>query len=170
MKYISSDTNVWLDFDAISCVDFPFMLPYTYIMYKEALREEIIDPPELIGKLITKGLKIVELYDEELFLAELLSNKYKKISGYDSIALSIAINRKIVLLTGDAALRKAALSEGVDVIGTIGIIDKLLSMNQISTDEYKECLNELLSHPERRLPKEEIEKRLKEVRRIESRK
>ena len=33
MEYISSDTNVWIDFNIISRMNLPFLLPYTYIMY-----------------------------------------------------------------------------------------------------------------------------------------
>lgn len=87
MKYISSDTNIWLDFETISRTDLPF-------------------------------------------------------------------------LTGDNALRKAAIKEGVEVIGSIGILDKLYEDNHINTLEYKYCLEQLLEHKERRLPEEEMIKRL----------
>jgi len=43
-----------------------------------------------------------------LFLAEEYGRKYKKLSIYDRIALTIAKNRHILLLTGDLNLRKAA--------------------------------------------------------------
>lgn len=41
------------------------------------------------------------------------------------LALAIAKCRRIILLTGDWALRKAAKEEGVSVMGTIGILDRL---------------------------------------------
>lgn len=37
MEYISSDTNVWIDFNIISRMNLPFLLPYTYIMYTESM-------------------------------------------------------------------------------------------------------------------------------------
>lgn len=40
MEYISSDTNVWIDFSVISRLDLPFLLPYTYIMYTESIENE----------------------------------------------------------------------------------------------------------------------------------
>ncbi|MDO4939985.1 MAG: PIN domain-containing protein [Lachnospiraceae bacterium] len=163
MRYISSDTNIWLDFDAISSIELPFLLPYTFIMYKEALRKEIISPPSLIKKLKKSGLQTVELELEEFIIADNLSQKYGKLSGYDRIALAIAMNRNIELLTGDGALRKAALAEGVTVLGSIGIMDELLARKSISRNKYRICLEAFLKHPERRLPKDEIEKRLKEV-------
>ncbi len=30
MKFVSSDTNVGIDFQAIARLQFPFLLPYTY--------------------------------------------------------------------------------------------------------------------------------------------
>ena len=35
MEYISSDTNVWLDFVEIEKLNLPFQLPYIYIMNDE---------------------------------------------------------------------------------------------------------------------------------------
>ena len=108
MKYISSDTNIWIDFNTISRTDLPFRLPCTYIMYKEALRKEIINPPELLTDLQKRGLIGVDLTIEEFFYADELSKKYVKLSGYDRTALAVAKYRKIPLLTGDNPLRKAA--------------------------------------------------------------
>ena len=76
MKYISSDTNIWIDFNTISRTDLPFRLPCTYIMYKEALRKEIINPPELLADLQKRGLIGVDLTIEEFFYADELSKKY----------------------------------------------------------------------------------------------
>lgn len=163
MKYVSSDTNIWLDFDVISRTDLPFRLPYTYIMYREALRKEIVSPPKLLDELKRLGLEGVELTIEELMYADGLADIYKKLSGYDRIALAIAKHRNIPLVTGDNALRKAAIKEDVQVIGTIGILDKLYEGGYINSIEYRYCLEGLLRHKERRLPKEELEKRLKNL-------
>ena len=160
MKYISSDTNIWLDFETISRTDLPFRLPCTYVMYREALEEEVISPPDLLENLKKKGLESVELTTEEFFYAAECVEKYVKISRYDGTALAIAKHRDIPLLTGDNALRKAAIKEGVEVIGTIGILDKLYEDNYINAPEYKYCLEQLLEHKERRLPAEEMKKRL----------
>ena len=164
MEYISSDTNIWLDFDTISRTDLPFRLPCTYIMYKEALRKEIINPPELLDNLQKRGLIGVDLTIEEFFYADELSKKYVKLSGYDRTALAVAKFRKIPLLTGDNPLRKAAEKEGVEVFGTIGLLDKLYDGDYINKLEYQFCLESLLEHKERRLPAEELQKRIDSLR------
>jgi len=164
LDYISSDTNIWLDFNAISRTDLPFRLPCTYIMYKEALRKEIISPPELLEGLQKRGLIGVDLTIEEFFFADELSKKYVKLSGYDRTALAVAKFRKIPLLTGDNPLRKAAEKEGVEVFGTIGLLDRLYDGDYINKIEYQFCLESLLEHKERRLPVEELQKRINSLR------
>lgn len=133
-------------------------------MYKEALRKEIVSPPELLDKLQKRGLMGVELTIEEFFYADKLSNKYVKLSGYDRTALAIAKFRKIPLLTGDNPLRKAAEKEGVEVFGTIGLLDKLYDGKYINKCEYLFCLEGLLEHKERRHPIEELQKRIDSLR------
>ncbi len=160
MKYISSDTNIWMDFNSIDRTNLPFLLPCTYVMYREALDKEVVTPPGLVKTLKEFGLESVELTTEEFFYADECMDRYSKISRYDSTALAIAKKRNIPLLTGDNALRKAAELEEVEVIGTIGILDKLYHDNYIDADEYRYCLNEFLAHRERWLPIEEIRKRL----------
>lgn len=162
MEYISSDTNVWIDFFYIQKMELPFRLPYTYIMSEDAIADELISPPELGQELITYGLKPVGISMEEFELAQVYGKKYIKLSIYDRIALSIAKNRNITLLTGDRALRNAGKKEDVQVIGTLGIIDQLIAKDLISTDEYLDCLQKLKQQNGGaiRLPPAEIESRL----------
>ncbi len=165
MEFISSDTNVWIDFSVIQRIEIPFRLPYTYIMNTDAIEDELLSPVGLRDDLIRCGLIGVELELEEFELAESFGTKYIKLSTYDRIALAIAKLRKITLLTGDGALRKAAMEENVFVIGTIGVLDQLYKNNHINVDEYKDCLIELQKHngKEVRLPQNEISNRLQEL-------
>lgn len=168
MEYISSDTNVWIDFSVIQKTDLPFRLPYTYIMNEDAIADELLSPPELGQELISYGLKPIGISIEEFELAQSYGKKYVKLSTYDRIALSIAKNRNITLLTGDGALRKASRQEGVQVIGTLGIIDQLLMKDLISTKEYTDCLQKLKQQNGSavRLPIAEIESRLEKYSRV----
>ena len=163
MEYISSDTNVWIDFSIINKLDLPFKLSYGYLMVTEAIHDELLSPSGLREQLISLGLIETELTEEEFYYAIGMIGKYSKLSKYDGAALAIAKFRGIPLLTGDAALRKVATSQGIDVVGTIGIIDKLFEEGLISLDEYKECLILLIKHNGHkvRLPQEELLVRLK---------
>ena len=133
-------------------------------MFKEALRKEIVSPTELLNELKKNGLVGVDITIDEFFYADELAIKYVKLSRYDRIALSIAKHRNIRLLTGDNPLRKAAQKEGVRVFGTIGLLDELYSKKDIDKKEYVYCLETLLKHEERRLPKEELKNRIEKMR------
>lgn len=163
MEYISSDTNIWIDFVTIHRLELPFKLPYIYLMNQETVEDEILNPPGLGADLICLGLQKTRLTEEEFFLAEEMAGKYAKPSLYDCIALAIAKVRGITLLTGDGPLRKAAALEGVKVMGTIGILDQLLEGRYIDSDEYTCCINALLRYNggKIRLPENELRKRLK---------
>lgn len=162
MQFISSDTSVWIDFSVIHQIDLPFRLHYTYIMSKDAINDELLSPPGLGQKLIARGLLPVEITIEEFFLAQQYGNDYPRLSIYDRVALAIAKERQIILLTGDGPLRKAAGQEGVRIMGTLGILDQLQETGKIEVQELKNCLEQLKAHNGGavRLPKAEIEKRL----------
>lgn len=164
MEYISSDTNVWIDFVVINRLELPFRLPYVYLMNEDVVDDELLAPPELGKELVKLGLQKVELTEEEFYLAEEYIEHYKRISIYDAVALAIAKIRGIKLLTGDGALRKAAAEEGVTVIGTLGILDQLYHRQLIEAHEYSYCLKELLRHNggKVRLPEEELRCRINE--------
>lgn len=162
MEYISSDTNVWIDFVEIDKLKLPFLLPYVYLMNEESIEDELRSPEGISYKLLELGLQKTELSTEEFFLAEEFGSKYTKTSIYDRIALAIAKKRNLILLTGDGALRKAAKEEGVVIMGTIGILDQLYDGDHIEGREYEECLRRLLEKNggKVRLPQEELERRL----------
>jgi len=165
MKFISSDTNVWIDFSIIGRIELPFCLPYIYIMNNDAIDDEFLSPIGLRHELMQCGLVGVELTIEEFSLAEEYGTRYPRLSIYDRIALAIAKERKIILLTGDGALRKAVKSENVNRLGTLGILDQLLGGNYIAEHEYEFCLLELQKHNGQkvRLPKSEINLRLQRL-------
>lgn len=162
MQYISSDTNVWIDFLAIDRINLPFRLPFTYIMFEETIKNELIKPANLGTKLIECGLESVDITLAELIRAERYSEENRKLSPHDCVALAIAKERDIILLTGDGVLRNVAKEEGVTVIGTLGILDQLLKNELIDVSEYKECLQgfESLNGGAVRLPRSAISERL----------
>lgn len=165
MDYISSDTNVWTDFDVIGKLELPFKLQYTYLMDEDAAEEELLAPPNLGKRLVELGLKKVSLSEEEFYLVEELNEKYRKLSTYDCAALAIAKIRGITLMSGDGSLRKAAVKESVSVIGTIGILDELYANRIIATEEYRACFKNLKDNNggKIRLPMSELENRLNRI-------
>jgi len=160
-EYVSSDTNLWIDFMEVDKLSWPFLLPYVYLMSKETMDNELLYPRGLREKLIDLGLKETDIEIKELYMVEEFISRYKRLSKADCVALAIAKNRKIVLITGDKNLRLAASSEGVDIKGTLGIMDELLQGAHIKVSDYKKTLKSFLSRKNNRLPVTEIEKRIK---------
>ncbi len=162
MQLICSDTNIWIDFQNLNRIDWPFLLDYTYIMSRLALDDEVLTPIDQAPRLLQKGLVAVELSDDELDLYLSLALKYRRLSTYDAIALTIAKSRSIVLLTGDKALRNAAEAEQVLVRGLLWITDQLYDQQHISREEHRSCMQTLLDGLRTiyRYPKHEIENRL----------
>lgn len=163
MQYISSDTSVWIDFIVINLLELPFRLPYIYCMSSDAIRDELLSPPNFRERLVTFGLLPLDLNDVELQLVIDYGRKYSQLSVYDRIALAIAQNRGFELLSGDGNLRKAAVKEKVMVRGTLWILDQLLSQSLVTDSEYDTAIQRLDSANgmEVRLPPEEIRRRRK---------
>ncbi len=92
MEYISSDTNIWIDFETIDRLELSFRLPYIYLMDQDAIEDEMLNPPGLGENLVRLGLQKTQLTEEEFFLAEELAEKYRRLSLYDCIAALLGHN------------------------------------------------------------------------------
>lgn len=160
--YISSDTNVWVDFQVVGALKLPFLLSHKFFLSEETLQDELLTPPGIDKTLVEYGLISLELTEIEFYLSFELITKHPQLSRYDALALSIAKTRDFILLTGDKRLRTAASEEGVQVRGTIWIFDELLRENVLTDSEYVGFLKELLKYNNReiRLPASEIESRI----------
>ena len=165
MEFISSDTNIWIDFMVIEKLDLPFRLPLKYLMNQDAIDDELLSPKNLKRDLLNLGLVPTELNEEEFFYGLQMAEMHSKLSKYDCSALAIAKKRQLTLLTGDAELRKVAHSEGVTVMGTIGLLDKIHEEEKMTDEEYRDCIFRLIkvNGREVRLPMIELQNRLKEI-------
>ena len=161
MELISADTNIWIDFSHADFLYVPFSMAdkYQFIISTYTLQKELVYPVDLVHRLLDLGLKPVEVQKDEIFLADTYE-KYPALSLYDRFALAIAKHREIILLTGDADLRKAAIKEGVVVHGSLWVVDEAYEDNKITMQAYREVLESFLANPRIRLPRTEITKRL----------
>ena len=163
--YISSDTNIWFDFEAIGFTEHPFLLDNEYYLSDVTYHDEI-QFSETIQRIVELNqLHITSVPTKELHQAIELSEKYPEISIHDAIALSIAKNRGWTLLSGDGNLRKVAEKESVECHGTLWIYSLLKKEHKVSDKEYKVALERLLDAVEnkgRRLPINEILRMLDE--------
>ena len=93
MEYISSDTNVWIDFYKISRTQLPFRMNCKYIMFHEAIENELLYPEDLKSQLIESGLPYAtekpyrKWYPPRLYL--LFRNKFNSKSHTHTISQTL---------------------------------------------------------------------------------
>ena len=163
MLFISSDTNIWIDFYEIRHPEHPFLLAHQFYLSSAAFEDELLKSEELREILLRLGLNLANISEEEFVLAQTFQMNYRKLSLYDCLALAIAKLRSWTLLTGDNPLRRAAEHENVECHGVIWIYDELLLQGKISIADYHDAIQELLTAVQEgrcRLPVDELYKRL----------
>lgn len=162
-KIVISDTNIFIDLVDAGLIDAFFALPFeihttTYIL-EELLK---IEQRTAIQSHIADGtLHITSLEGEDFVdLILLYNNAGSNLSVNDCSVWLLASMKDGALLTGDGNLRKKAAQTGIEVHGILYAFDKLVEHSVITTTAAYAAL-EFLSTHNNRLPKAEIEKRLK---------
>ena len=107
------------------------------------------------------GLQVVSLQPDEVSFAQSVKNERKPLSLPDCFALSCARRQDHVLLTGDGALRIAAKDYGVVMYGLLWLLDGLAESGVATYSALHEGPTKISQGPRCRLPKAEIQKRLK---------
>nr|DAY63878.1 MAG TPA: hypothetical protein [Caudoviricetes sp.] len=154
---IINDTNIWIDLKYTNLLDEVFQLPYEIaipnILFNDELKEKDGDLLE------ERGVKILEMTDEEVMDTVVLSRDTNKVSFNDLTTLVVARKRNYVLVTGDGNLRKMASSYNIELRGTLWLLDELVKYEIISFETAIEACEKLLAST-RRLPKIELQKRI----------
>jgi predicted nucleic acid-binding protein len=103
-------------------------------------------------KLQGLGLIEMELSGSGMLKAEELVRKYPRPGCRDILSLVLAMQEKAILLAGDEALRKAASREGIEVHGTLWLLDPMVKEEAISKIDGCRSLDRMINSG-RRLPK-----------------
>lgn len=134
MLLVISDANVLIDIEDGNLTTFIFRLPY------EITVPDLLFEAELKAKhshLLQIGLKVKILSAKSIEKTQSLSAKYPRPSVMDHLALALAIQEQCPLLTGDRDLRNAAKGEGIEVHGTLWIVEELLKAKLIEQMQAK---------------------------------
>jgi predicted nucleic acid-binding protein len=153
-----TDSNLWIDLHHSGLLSRIFSLPWE-LLAPDVIIAELESPNGL--DLLELGLIEKELSGEQVLQVAKLSERYLRPSRADLFALVLALEQKAILLTGDGALRDAALELGLEVHGMIWVLDQMVDTGIISTRERSEALILMLKAGSR-LPKSEVEIRLEE--------
>src|SRR5579863_7015415 len=156
MLLLISDANILIDMEDGNLIPVIFQLPYEIavpdILFELELRERH-------SHLLQAGLKVKSLNSESVRKTEFLIQQYPRPSMMDHSALALALQERSPLLTGDKDLRVAAKKEGVEVHGTIWIIEELLNQKIIQKAQAKRSFDAMRVKGSR-LPWGDIEKLL----------
>jgi len=159
-KVALNDTNILIDFYELGLLDalleIDLEMHTTDFVVAELVNEEQLDwLEELINnqKLIVNGFsseEIAAIFEKE--------NNNFGLSLTDCSAWQWAAKNDGILLTGDAQLRRMATKAGVEVHGSIWLLDELLRQGILTRKQACQAIKKLKGK-NRRLPKKEIEQR-----------
>ena len=159
MAFLVSDTSVIIDLDRGDLLEHAFKIGGEFAV-PDVLFEREFDE-DFGARLCGLGLKVEELSGAEVGRATVLRRAEKRLSIADCFAFSLAHSREWTLLTGDAVLRAVAQAEGVAVHGVLWVIDRIEAEEICDHPTLHTCLSKIVAHPRCRLPKKEIDARLK---------
>lgn len=157
MPLLISDSNIFIDLISADLLQLMFQLPEEFavpdILYKEELAEQHSDLPGY-------GLKVLEIQGDFMMEAYRLRVEYKGPGQNDLFALALAKQEACPLITGDRDLRHAAKEEGVELHGTLWLVDRMINEELITVDRAKDAFD-LMKNDQRRLPWNEVRQLLK---------
>ena len=133
MRLVVTDANIVIDLDAGGLLEEIFRLENWDFCTPDVLYLEELS--EHYGALPGLGLRIISQPEETVAYVEALSQRYRKASANDLFALALAKSEGCPLLSGDGPLRSAGEAEGVEVHGTVWLVEALLQNGQISVDK-----------------------------------
>lgn len=143
-----TDTNVWIDLEAAGLIELAFQLPLEF-QAPDVIVAELTKPE---GKdLVSRGLRERKLTGPEVLNVAALAARHRRPSRVDLFALALARSGGAILLTGDRHLREAAEQEGVEVHGTLWLIDRMVERSLLEPGEAARRLRQARERG-RRLP------------------
>mgnify|MGYP000650881937 CR=1 FL=1 len=148
MLLLVSDANILIDVEHGDLVAPMFSLSYRFavpdVLYYEELEEQH-------AYLLDIGLQMHSLPAVRVERVQALSRTYTRAGRNDLFALVLAEAERCPLLTGDAALRRAAEAENIEVRGTVWLIAEMVREQRITVGVARAALHRMRSGG-RRLP------------------
>ena len=158
MIILVADTSVLIELEHAKLLELAFRGPDHLatpdFLYHRELAADI--GPQLLAF----GLHVLELNADELSDVQQAGAANPALSLPDCAAYVAARRTDHELLTGDGALRRLALSQGLVCHGVLWLMDRLANAGTTTHAELHAGLTALAQHPRCRLPHAEVKKRL----------
>lgn len=148
MLLLISDANILIDIEIGGLVAPMFSLDYQFAVPDVLFYEEL---EEQHGHLLDVGLAARELEEALVARVAKLAVRYPRPGRNDLFALALAAEEKCPLLTGDKALKAAAESEGVEVRGTLWLVNEMVQTRKITVQVARGAYQRMQAQG-RRLP------------------
>ena len=156
---VVSDTSVLIDLERASLLTPGLRLRFGFAV-PDLLYERELKP--FGGEDLRKrGLKVEALDGAGVAQAIEYRRSNPGLSLPDTFALALAKSNGWTLLTGDAELRQVAEREHVPCHGVLWLLDRMLEERVASRPALHAGLRAMSRHPRCRLPRLEVQKRLK---------
>lgn len=158
-RLLISDANIIIDMSMGGLLRLMFRFDVTFavpdILFEEELRT---DHPELLRL----GLELLELREDTVVYAGELVERYRSLGASinDLLALALARQEKCPLLTGDGRLRTAGQREGIDVHGTLWLIEQMVKARTITVRQAEAGYSKM-REAGRRLPWDDVDQQLR---------
>lgn len=143
---VVNDTNVFIDLFNIGLIEEFFSLPWeihtTDLVMLELVREgqqTLVSRYKEIGRLLIPTLEGEDVLEIGRMFQE--HKMQKNLSYTDCSVWYYAKKNSYVLLTGDRKLRTASVLDGVEVHGTIYVLDNLVACGLLSHADAIDKLN-----------------------------
>ena len=164
-KIVVNDTNVFIDLHDVGLLEQFFLLPWevhtTDFVMLELVKE---GQKDTVAAYESNGCLHIATFEFQEVVK--INKLHKAIINKSNLSLTdcsvwyYAKSKHYPLLTGDRKLRSSASHDGVEVHGILYVFDALVEHRIIKANDAASRLRQLrLSNP--RLPKEEVERRIK---------
>jgi len=150
------DANIFMDFAATELTPALFRLDHELIVPEALFHEELASRHT---HLLNLGLQLRAMSGEQVQRAGAMMAKHRRPSSNDILALTLASDLKCPLVTGDWQLRAAANAEGVEVLGTLALVEQMIQRKLITVIEAGAAYD-AMGAAGRRLPWDEVRHQL----------
>lgn len=151
-----SGANILIDFDVAGLTSELFRLPHEIVVPDVLFEQELASRHQ---HLLDLGLQVRSLPGPQVSEAYRFQLKYREPSVNDVFALTLAKSLGCPLATGDRRLRAAAQAEGLQLLGTLTLMEQLYLHSIARVDEIGDAY-ERMRRGGRRLPWDEVERQL----------
>jgi uncharacterized protein YacL len=162
MRVLVSDTSILIDLERSDLLRTAFSLDAEFVVPDLLYERELRDNSG--ADLLALGLRVESLDENEVERAQAYRRTHPRLALPDTFALTLAKNRRWLLLTGDGALRELAGAEQVECHGVLWLIDLMHAERAAEAAILRAGLERLSRHPRCRLPRAEIDVRLARLR------